>query len=294
MYHVINRGNYRYDVFATAGAIRAFEETLIEASSKFGWVVHAYVIMSNHYHLALECPEGNLVEGMHWLQSTFATRFNRFRGENGHLFQGRYQAFLIEDDAALVRVVDYIHANPAAAKIVPPAAMAAYEAGSLHCFRRRTPWAGMTAKRWLAYLGFGDDDDGWTRYEKRLSVRFLSGEIDADERELCSGWAIGTHGWRRAFAEEYALLKLDQGYSARQLSELKEARFAQTLAAALKEAGKTPADAQAEAKGVVWKRVIAHRLRAANAPYPWIAKALHMGQPSSVRVYLCQQNHRNI
>ena len=56
-----------------------------------------YVLMSNHYHLALETPEPNLVEGMRWLQSTFANRFNRFRGERGHVFQGRYNAILIED-----------------------------------------------------------------------------------------------------------------------------------------------------------------------------------------------------
>ena len=48
--------------------------------------------MSNHYHLALHTPEPNLVEGMKWLQSVFATRFNRFRKESGHVFQGRYKA----------------------------------------------------------------------------------------------------------------------------------------------------------------------------------------------------------
>ncbi len=53
---------------------------------------------------------------MHWLQSTLATRFNRFRRENGHLFQGRYKSILIEDTAALGRVVDYLHLNPVRAK----------------------------------------------------------------------------------------------------------------------------------------------------------------------------------
>jgi hypothetical protein len=50
------------------------------------WRLHAYVIMRNHFHLALETPQANLVEGMHWLLSTFSTRFNRFREERGHLF----------------------------------------------------------------------------------------------------------------------------------------------------------------------------------------------------------------
>jgi putative transposase len=68
--------------------------------------------MRNHFRLVMETPEPNLVDGMHWLQSTFATRFNRLRGESGHLFQGRHQSLPIENSAALVRVVDYIHLNP--------------------------------------------------------------------------------------------------------------------------------------------------------------------------------------
>ena len=85
LYHVINRGNYRSAVFGTKGARDAFLKCLGEACTKSKWVVHAYILMSNHYHLALETPKGNLVEGMRWLQSTFANRYNRLRGENGHV-----------------------------------------------------------------------------------------------------------------------------------------------------------------------------------------------------------------
>lgn len=101
IYHVINRGNYRRDVFESAGAAEAFLRVLIEATALYSWRVHAYVVMRNHFHLALDTPQPNLVEGMHWLQSTLATRFNRLRRESGHLFQGRYQAFLVEKMALL-------------------------------------------------------------------------------------------------------------------------------------------------------------------------------------------------
>ncbi|MCW5550350.1 MAG: transposase [Opitutaceae bacterium] len=90
-YHIINRGNYRADIFRTEGAQAAFEGCVFEACVKSGWLLHAFVIMSNHYHLALETPAGNLVAGMQWLQATFANRFNKLRGERGHLFQGRYR-----------------------------------------------------------------------------------------------------------------------------------------------------------------------------------------------------------
>ncbi len=82
--------------------------------------------MPNHYHLALETPDPNLVEGMHWWQSTFATRFNRFRGERGRLFQGRYQSPLVEDARALVRAINYIHLNPVRAHLVPAANCASF------------------------------------------------------------------------------------------------------------------------------------------------------------------------
>ena len=96
IYHVLNRGNYRADIFRADKTKAAFLTCLGEACGKAGWRVHAWCIMSNHYHLAVETPQGNLVGGMQWLQGTFSTRFNRLRGERGHLFQGRYKSLLVD------------------------------------------------------------------------------------------------------------------------------------------------------------------------------------------------------
>ncbi len=131
LYHVINRGNYRRDVFESSGSRRAFHGALGETCRRYRWQVHAYVVMRNHFHLALETPEPNLTLGMHWLLGTFANRFNRFRSERGHLFQGRYHAQLVEDAVALARVVDYIHLNPVRAGLVLPAAVASFQGSSL-------------------------------------------------------------------------------------------------------------------------------------------------------------------
>ena len=83
VYHIISRGNYRKDLFTDAKTAEAFERTIFEAAERCGWRLYTYIIISNHYHLAIETPEPNLVTGMRWLQSTFATRFNRFHNEQG-------------------------------------------------------------------------------------------------------------------------------------------------------------------------------------------------------------------
>ena len=87
IYHVISRGNYRAKVFGAEKTKAAFLKCLGEASAKSGWAVHAWCVMSNHYHLCFTTPQPNLVEGMRWLQATFSMRFSRLRNERGNVFQ---------------------------------------------------------------------------------------------------------------------------------------------------------------------------------------------------------------
>ena len=74
LYHVINRGNYRRDVFASPGAAQAFVEVLDDALPRFGRRLHALVIMRNHFLRALETLQPNLWDGRHLWQSTYASR----------------------------------------------------------------------------------------------------------------------------------------------------------------------------------------------------------------------------
>ena len=64
---------------------------MLEACAKSVWLLHAFVVMNNHYHLALETPEGNLVAGMQWFQGTYTQRFNGRHRLSGHLFHVRRQ-----------------------------------------------------------------------------------------------------------------------------------------------------------------------------------------------------------
>ena len=85
-YHVMARGNRRAAIFVDDQDRRFFLKCLAEACEKTGWVVHAWVLMGNHYHLFIQTPEANLVEGMKWLQNTVTRRFNVRHREWGRLF----------------------------------------------------------------------------------------------------------------------------------------------------------------------------------------------------------------
>jgi putative transposase len=72
--------------------------------------------MDNHYHLLIETPEANLSRGMRQLNGVYTQSFNRTHGRVGHVFQGRYQAILVERDSYLLELARYIELNPAACR----------------------------------------------------------------------------------------------------------------------------------------------------------------------------------
>jgi len=77
IYHIMNRGDRREAIFKDDKDRRRFLQTLGQACEKTGWQVHAYCLMSNHFHLVIETPQPNLVAGMKWLLGTYTSRFNR-------------------------------------------------------------------------------------------------------------------------------------------------------------------------------------------------------------------------
>ena len=96
IYHVMNRGDRREAIFADDDDRRRFLETLGEACQKTAWQVHAFCLLTNHFHLVIETPQANLVPGMKWLLGTYTGRFNRRHKEFGHLFSGRYKALIVD------------------------------------------------------------------------------------------------------------------------------------------------------------------------------------------------------
>jgi len=290
VYHVLNRGNYRRNLFETPGAAESFLQALDEAVERYGWKLHAFVLMPNHFHLALETPEPNLGLGMHWLQVTMAVRFNRFRSEVGHLFQGRYKSILVEDDVALARLVDYIHLNPVRAGLVPPDRVAGFRWSSLFRFLRGLRTAAMTAEHWLLERGgWSDDPTGLESYREYLTE--LAGRhSDWESRGLTGlsqGWAIGTEGWKKDIARDQAARALEAGLEINKIRELREANWNVSLERALGEAGRSEADLETRPMRQAWKLAVAQDLRHnCGAPISWLAKHLKLGKPSSLRSYL--------
>lgn len=293
LYHVINRGNYRRDVFESSGARGAFLTTLDEACRRHRWRVHAYVVMRNHFHLALETPEPNLTMGMQWLLGTFANRFNRFRDERGHLFQGRYQAQLIEEASALGRVVDYIHLNPVRAGLVAPEAVGTFAGSSLAVLPQEGCPGWLTAEGILHRMGAGGAGSAWERYGAHLAEVAGSPEVQAKLGfpTLSRGCAIGTRGWMRALAKDHAQLALNPGFEAGEVRALREEGWHQALADVITDVGISPEEFAAGAVSLDRKVEIAARLRKrVAATYAWIAQMLNISHAPSSRM----QVHRRL
>lgn len=281
VYHVISRGNYRADVFAQETTRAAFLKCLNDAAAKAGWVVHAWCVMSNHYHLCVETPNANLVAGMKWMQSTFATRFNRLRNERGHLFQGRYKALPV-DPEAVGAVCHYIHLNPVRAGVQGLATLADWPWSSVRWLvhnKERRGWfspeaclvhaGGLTdstadRKRYLEYLGWLHEDEAGKK-----ALRF---------DQMSKGWAVGESEFKKV------LLKTHEQQQAALIlggdPKLAEEMGEELMNACLRALRKTPLHVQAEPKGAPWKVAVAATLKTrTTVSNPWLSQRLNMGSP---------------
>jgi REP element-mobilizing transposase RayT len=118
IYHVYNRFASGEPVFADSEEALEFIELLRYVKQRDGWTVFAWVLMSNHYHLAIRSRAVPISRGFQYLQGRFSQRFNRGRKRTGALWQSRYHAKPINEQSYLDRVILYIHLNPVAGGLV--------------------------------------------------------------------------------------------------------------------------------------------------------------------------------
>lgn len=290
LYHVLNRGNFRSWIFESDKAKEAFAKAVFEACSRAGWVLHAYAIMGNHYHLALETPRENLSEGMRWLQSVFANRFNRFHGAGGHLFQGRFKSLVVENFQHLANVCHYIHLNPVRAGLCNVEQLAEYPWTSLHYLNR--PKDRPAFLQFATCLnGAGELADTQQGREKHLAyLAWLSTDEGAQKElafeKMSRGWAIGSQEFTRASALDEKLKQSLVQLTAMETQMAREARWTEVLDACLKLSGHTTERIHESPKAADWKVAIATVLKVKEmARNGWIAEKLGMGTLTGVSRY---------
>ena len=285
VYHVLNRGDRREDICQDDQDRGLFLKTLGEACAKTGWQVHAYCLMSNHFHLVTETPRANLSAGMQWFLGTYTARFNRRHRSGGHLFSGRFKALVVDGSGTgyLKSVCDYVHLNPVRAGLLGPGQRLA-----------EYPWSS-----YVQYLKRPEDRPVWLRVDRLLGEWGISRDGVTGRRQFAAameerkrqelsrgseqwtgvrqGWCLGGPAFREgllAMAEEKCG-EQHYGEAVRESEEHKAERLAQEMLTAAKVRDWELARRR---KGDPVKTLVAGRLRRETTmTWKWIAHRLAMG-----------------
>ena len=116
-YHITTRGMGRREIFTDDRDREHFVELLAGVVERYGVILHAYVLMENHYHLLIETPDGNASRALHWLNVSYAAWFNAKHGRCGPLFQARFKSIPVDGGGSWALTCSvYIHLNPVRVK----------------------------------------------------------------------------------------------------------------------------------------------------------------------------------
>ncbi|MDQ2867372.1 MAG: transposase [Verrucomicrobiota bacterium] len=294
MYHLLSRGDRRENIFWDDKDRESFLALLGRCCGRTGWQVHAYCLMSNHFHLVIETPRANLVAGMKWFLGAYTMRFNRRHRLNGHLFGGRYKSILIDDSTPeyLRAACDYVHLNPARARMVPAEeALKTYEWSSypsyLQAERGRPGW--LRCDRLLGEHGLSG---GSRRVRREFAARTEAQRRLGDEvsnQPLRRGWFHGAEDYLERLVERLGQIpKPKRGrYRGSPATDLEVAE--RIVREGLREFGLQERGLAKLRKSDRRKVAIAHRVREQTAmELRWIGERLAMGGASNVSNVLRQ------
>jgi putative transposase len=176
VYHVLARGNERREIFRDDRDREKYLERLRHYRERFGFRLLAFCLMSNHVHLVIETGPTRLSRIMLGLQGSYTQWFNRRHRRSGHLFQGRYKAFLVEQDEYLKALVRYVHENPVKAKVVERAGQYRWSSDRFYRQGKGPKW--LEADRVLELFGSS------RRRAADAYVRFMTGEATVRYEDL--------------------------------------------------------------------------------------------------------------
>ena len=294
VYHVMNRGDRREAIFKDDKDRQMFLSTVAEACGKTGWQVQALCLMDNHFHLVVETPQGNLVAGMKWLMGTYTGRFNRRHKVFGHLFSGRYKALVVDGggNGYLKTVCDYVHLNPARAKLLrPEQPLRTYRWSSCPQYLKhpgkRWPW--LRVDRLLGENRIAQDSAAGRRQLEAALEERRAEETGADYKRVRRGWFLGDKAFRKELLEQMKERVGSEHYG-EERAETAEAQAEAIVWEELKRRRWREEDLGRRAKGDAGKVALAMRLRAETVmTVKWIAERLQMGAPGYVNLLLHRQ-----
>ena len=197
VYHVLNRGNDRMAVFHKDADYQAFVDlmTLSGERVRCGPMrVLAYALMPNHFHLVLwPRQDGALSQWMQWLLTAHVRRYHRHYHGSGHVWQGRFKAFPIQQDEHLLTVLRYVERNPLRAKLVRRA--------------ENWPWSSLHWRQEKQRLMFLDEGPvprprNWLA---RVNAAETTAELEAVRRSIARGAPYGSRVWTQRAAVRLGL-----------------------------------------------------------------------------------------
>jgi REP element-mobilizing transposase RayT len=291
LYHVFNQGNYQQELFPTPTEAASFISCLAATCDKMGWIVHAYGLLRNNYHLVIETPSENLIEGVHWLQGTYANRFNRSRSQNGHLFQGRYKAILVEPGHALTDLVSYVHLIPVLEKLITIEQLPQFRWSSFRSFYSGDHPSFLSCSRWLKTFNLAENQEPWEAYFQQLKSLSSNHDIQRKKKfpSMSSGWAIGSAEFKNSMIQKLTKLQKTKGWSANSRHELSELHWSKYLEEGKIHLKETTETSLSDKKSALWKLMLATWMRQqTSASNKWLADNLRMGTPGTVSAYVGQ------
>jgi len=299
MYHVLARGNRREAIVLSDDDRWMFLRTLGEMAGRTGIRIHAYALMDNHYHLVIETPKANLVDGMKWLQTTYTRRFNVKNRLWGHLFGGRYKAIVVQHQEGdyYRQLMHYVHLNPVRAGMIGEGeGFDSMEWTSLREYRKpptkRFEW--METAKGLEAVGLRDTTAGRRRYIERLetlvdwSKPTEAGKVLWEGQGLQStlrrGWYFGSQAFREKLLDRLGRKDLDadrktrKRYTRADLKDHELLMAGRIVAAGLECMCLESVDLTDLRKNDERKAMIAHILmERTSVPQQWIVDHLAMG-----------------
>jgi len=250
LYHVTSRGNEKRAIVRSDRDRKAFLGFLEETVQRFNWSLTAWVLMTNHFHLVIQTREANLSRGMHWLNSAYVGWYNRTHNRSGHLYQGRFESFLIEKDSYFAEVLRYVVLNPVKANMV--------NLPEEYRWSSYRATVGLeSAPEWLdldAALAMFHPE----REPAQANYRaFVLAKVDSRERlwdKAINGIYLGTEEWAKEMRKMVEKKPRSTDHPQRQLA-VGRPKMHKVIAAVAKASGETPASIRAQRGGVL-KRLV--------------------------------------